>query len=137
MSTTADIAIIGGGIAGLSLAAAIGERLTVVDGVPLRERAVPASRHVVHPETGEPGVQVVVEASDGRVLGCRSVPAPAPDAQRGGDDDGRCGDGRSAHVGEPLTWVVVVRGEGWRSWGPQLPPQPQTLSATGTTGDVA
>ncbi|GAA1907575.1 beta-glucosidase family protein [Lapillicoccus jejuensis] len=67
------------------LSAVLGDRLTVVDGVPVRARAVPASRDVTHPGTGEPGVQVVVEDSYGRVLDDRHL--PVAQLMVGFDDD--------------------------------------------------
>jgi beta-glucosidase len=51
------------------LRALVGDALRVVDGVEVRSRPVPARpEYVSDPETGEPGVQFVLLASDGSVL---------------------------------------------------------------------
>ncbi len=47
----------------------LGDAVTVTDGVEVRARPVPARPSwVSHPETGEPGVQVILLAADGSVL---------------------------------------------------------------------
>ena len=48
--------------------AAIGDRLTVVDGVEVRERPLPASPEAIRdPETAEPGMRVERVDADGVV----------------------------------------------------------------------
>jgi beta-glucosidase len=51
------------------LAAALGDRLTVVDGVEVRERPLPAAPHAIRdPETDEPGMRVEHLDADGVVM---------------------------------------------------------------------
>ena len=51
------------------LTALLGHAVTVVDGVEVRTRPMPArAGFVTHPETGEPGVQVILYAADGTVI---------------------------------------------------------------------
>src|ERR671915_581416 len=64
----------------------LGGSVSVTDGVEVRTRPVPARPgFVTHPETGEPGVQVILLAADGSVIEERH----APDARSmiGFDDD--------------------------------------------------
>ncbi|RZS87193.1 beta-glucosidase [Motilibacter rhizosphaerae] len=68
------------------LGALLGDALTVVDGVEVRTRPVPARPELVQdPVTGQPGVRVTLLAADGRVLEERAG-APAVTAV-GFDDD--------------------------------------------------
>jgi beta-glucosidase len=68
------------------LTALLGGAVTVVDGVEVRERAVPARTGFVrHPQTGEPGVHAVLLRADGTVIQQRSV---ASAATMVGIDDG-------------------------------------------------
>jgi beta-glucosidase len=51
------------------LTSRLGDAVTVVDGVEVRNRAVPArNTFVFHPETGEPGIQALVYDADGTLL---------------------------------------------------------------------
>lgn len=52
----------------------LGDALAVVDGVEVRSRPVPArAGAVVHPDTGEPGIHVVLLRADGSVIEERAV----------------------------------------------------------------
>ncbi|MFM6850325.1 MAG: glycoside hydrolase family 3 C-terminal domain-containing protein [Terrabacter sp.] len=68
------------------LAELLGPRLTVVDGVDVRTRPVPAAvGNVVHPETGQPGIRCVALGADGTVVADRHVPDSM--VSFGADDD--------------------------------------------------
>ncbi|WP_435122125.1 glycoside hydrolase family 3 C-terminal domain-containing protein [Amycolatopsis thermoflava] len=64
----------------------LGDAVTVVDGVEVRERPVPAGpEFAVHPSTGEPGMRVTLHAADGSLLGERDLAATS--TMIGIDDD--------------------------------------------------
>lgn len=64
----------------------LGRRPTVVDGVEVRTRPVPAGPGaVVHPETGEPGIRCVALGDDGSVVADQAVPDSM--VSFGADDD--------------------------------------------------
>ena len=68
------------------LAAKLGDRLTVVDGVEVRSRPAPATGKVLtQPESGEPGLLVEIYAADGTVLSSQA--AATAHALVGFDDD--------------------------------------------------
>lgn len=79
-----DTTTMGGGSAQVSppysvsiadgLQALLGDRLTVVDGVEVRSRAVAADpAYVTDPSTGDPGVEIVLEDAEGQVIETRHV----------------------------------------------------------------
>ncbi|GAB3881638.1 beta-glucosidase family protein [Terrabacter terrigena] len=68
------------------LAELIGPGLTVVDGVDVRSRPVPAAAEMVtHPETGEAGIRCVALGADGNVVADQQVPHSK--VSFGADDD--------------------------------------------------
>jgi len=86
----------GGGSAGVNpphlvslaegLQEALGDRLTVVDGVEVRQGSIPArAEDLAHPETGAPGVRVRYHDADDVVLGEETLPVAR--ASVGWDDD--------------------------------------------------
>lgn len=68
------------------LAEKLGDRLTVTDGVEVRDRPTAATTKVLsHPTTGEPGVLVEIRAADGTLLDSRT--GTAAQVMVGFDDD--------------------------------------------------
>jgi beta-glucosidase len=105
------------------LRAAVGDRLTVVDGVEVRERPVAAdTRWLRDPETGLPGVRVRHYDADGGLLGDEHTDSPSVSV--GWDDD----------FPRPVDRVTIAArvGEGGRTQLGALGVGAWTLSVDGT-----